>query len=85
MNKTTITEGEKRVEIILSSRAKNLLLPNRAIKQKIADAMGVDYYTVHRYIRDDSEKITVGSAMVVIREETGLTDDLLLMEKTVSE
>jgi hypothetical protein len=81
MKNTTVKEEGKRVEIILSARAKNLLLPNRMIKQKIADAMGLDYFTIHRWIREDDEKITQGAAMKVIREETGLTDELLLTER----
>lgn len=72
--------GKKIKRTILSTRAKNLLLPNRMIKQKIAAAIGLSDFTIHRWIQDDSEKITQAGCLKVIREETGLTDDLLLME-----
>lgn len=65
---------------ILSSRTKNLLLPNKRIKELIADAVGVDYWTIHRWIQNDDSKITQAGAMKVIRDETGLTDDLILTE-----
>lgn len=84
MENTTIqAENNKETlhsKICLSTRAKNLLLPHKQIKQKIADAIGKDYWTVHRWIQHDDSKITQAAALQVIREETGLTNELILQE-----
>lgn len=74
-----INESPNKMDkIILSPRAKNLLLPNKMIKDKIAAACGCTYFSVHRWIQDDDSRITQAAAMKVIREETGLTDELIL-------
>jgi len=73
----------KRKETILSTRAKNLLLPNKRIKEKIATAVNKGYHTSNRWIQDDSTLITQADAMKVIREETGLNDEQLLMTRLV--
>lgn len=64
--------------VVLSDRVRNLLRSNTNIKQLIADAIGVDYFTVHRWIKKNDPKITQAAGMKVIREQTGLTDDLIL-------
>jgi hypothetical protein len=69
---------EQAIRTILSARAKNLLLPNKIIKDKIAEATNTSYSTVHRWIQDDSPLITQADAMRVIREYTGLTDEQIL-------
>jgi hypothetical protein len=69
-----------KVRLGLTVRAQNLLLHNRRIKDKIAASCGVVAWTVHRWIRDNDSDITQASAMKVIRDETGLTDDLILQE-----
>lgn len=76
----TKTAIKKRKRIILSVRAKNLLEPNKRIKDKIAAACGVNTWTVHRWIVSGDSRITQASAMKIIREETGLSDELLLQE-----
>lgn len=64
----------------LSARAKNLLLPNKMIKDAIAKAMGTTYFSVHRWIQDDSPKIAHVDALRIIREFTGLTDEQILTQ-----
>lgn len=71
---------EKEIKFILTTRAKNLLQPNKIIKDKIATACGISSWTVHRWIMEDDPRITQANAMKVIREQTGLTDDLILRE-----
>lgn len=86
-NTTTVEENyfdEKRTRLILSPRAKNLVLSNKNIKEKIADAIDVDYWTVHRWIQNDDSKITQLKAMQVLRDQLGLTDELILIEVPVS-
>lgn len=72
---------------VLTSRVKNLLLPNKLIKDKISVAMGVHALTVHRWVQVCDEEPTALSqpdAMKVIREETGLTDDLILTTTSIA-
>lgn len=67
-------------KVVLSLRTQLLLKSNTAIKQMIADAIGVDYWTVHRWIKKNNPKVTQAAGLKVIREQTGLTDDLILTE-----
>lgn len=71
---------ETKTKIVLSTRARNLLLPNKMIKEKIATAMGVTLHTIQRWLNQNDPLITQAAALKVIREETGLTDDLILIE-----
>lgn len=63
---------------VLTTRAINLLLPNKMIKDKIAEACGVTYFAVHRWVQDNDPKLTQADAMRVIRDQTGMTDDQIL-------
>ena len=76
INKTTIEEEKKPLE--LSTRVRNLLLPNKVIKGKMATASGVDYWTIQRWLHRNDAKLTQAGILQVIREETGLTDELIL-------
>jgi len=68
----------------LSTIAFNLLHSNKPIKDRIAAACGVTYWSVHRWISDDDPRITQADAMKVIRTETGLSDDEILQVKEVA-
>lgn len=72
---------DKRIETVLSTRAKNLLLYNTRLKKMIAVAVDRNPETVHRWIQDDETLITQADAMEIIRRELGLPDEELLMKK----
>ena len=74
------TDIKKRTKIILSIRAKNLLLPNKRIKDKIAEALGISTWTIHRWIQQDDPQITQAQPMKIIRDQTGLADEFILQE-----
>lgn len=76
-----MTNQPEQTRTVLTIRAKNLLLPNKRIKDKIADACGTTYFSVHAWIKNDSPKITQADALRVIREETGLTDEQILTQE----
>lgn len=52
----------------------------KEVKQKIADAVGVTIHAVYRWINDNDDNLTKASALKVIREELGLTDQQILEE-----
>lgn len=54
---------------------------SRDQKDKIASAMNVQPSTVYRWISTNDDSLTKAAALLVIREETGLTDDQLLEEE----
>lgn len=54
------------------------------IRMKLGLAMNRSERTIFRYIEDESDELTKASALVVIREETGLTDDQILEPVTES-
>lgn len=54
---------------------------SREQKDKIASAMNVQPSTVYRWISTNDDSLTKASALLVIREETGLNDDQLLEEE----
>lgn len=66
----------------LSDRVKKLLYYNTEIKKAIAESIGVDYWTVHRWIKNGDAKATQIHVLEAIRELTGLTDEVILEEKT---
>jgi len=55
-----------------------LILKDRAIKQKVAEAMSVTENTVYYWLKTDSEKLTIATVLDVISRETGLTFEQLL-------
>jgi hypothetical protein len=48
------------------------------IKLKLALALNCSEGSINRYIRENSDNLTKAAAMIVIREETGLTSDEIL-------
>lgn len=52
----------------------------KTIVPKLAEALKVTDQTAYFYIRTNSDELTKASALKVIREETGLTDDQILEE-----
>lgn len=72
---------QKTPVIALSARALNILLPNKMIKNKIAAGSGLSYATVNRWLNDNDPFLTQANILKIIRDETGLTDDIILGEK----
>ncbi len=54
-----------------------------AFRLKLAMALGVGEASIRRYIADNSDHLTKAAALAVIREETGLSDDLILESNLV--
>jgi hypothetical protein len=51
------------------------------IRRKLTVALDVTDQTVVRYIKDNSDDLTKAAALKVIRQETGLTDEQILVEE----
>jgi len=55
------------------------------LRLKVRTALGVSNPTMTRLLRENDDDLTKAAAMQVIREETGLSDDQILEQDTVSE
>lgn len=66
----------------LTKKCLSLIEGNSKIRNLIAAALGVTESSVRRWLdgKSNHEMLTTASALKVIREETGLTDDQILME-----
>lgn len=53
---------------------------SREDKQRLADYLGVGIATIHHHIRNESDVFTKAGCMEIIREVTGQTDDVLLVQ-----
>lgn len=51
---------------------------NAGIRGRICAATGKSYPTIQRWVEDNDEGLTLASALEVIREELGLTNDEIL-------
>jgi hypothetical protein len=51
---------------------------SRSLPKKLQAVLGVSRVTIWRYIKDNSDELTKAAALVVIREETGLSDAEIL-------
>jgi hypothetical protein len=49
------------------------------IKSKLALALDCSEGTINRYIRENDDNLTKAAALEVMRNETGLTDEEILM------
>lgn len=80
--------SDEKIEVVtvtryrLSDKVRKLLFHNTEIKKAIAASIGVDYWTVHRWLKNGNAKATQIHVLQAIRELTGLTDDVILEEKT---
>lgn len=54
----------------------------REMTKKIAKAIGVSEPTAYKYIRENAPELTMASALQVIKQETGLSDDQILESET---
>jgi hypothetical protein len=55
----------------------------KTIVPRLSEALGVGEQVIYKYIRTESDELTKASAIKIIREETGLTDEQIL-EETVT-
>lgn len=56
---------------------------SREQKDRIATACRVQPSTVYRWIANEDSSLTMASALKVIREETGLSDEDILLETPI--
>jgi predicted DNA-binding transcriptional regulator YafY len=48
--------------------------------ERLADALNVSNASIYRYLNTNSDDLTKAAALAIIRDVTGLTDDLILEE-----
>lgn len=60
-----------------------LIINTVTIRLKLALALGVGEQTIIRYISVNHENLTKAAALKVIREQTGLSDDEIIVEAKV--
>lgn len=63
--------------MILTKRAIEMI-DNRQFMLKMASVMGVGFSTAYRWVKVNSDNLTKASALKIIREETGLSDEDIL-------
>jgi hypothetical protein len=71
-----------RGKLMLSETALELIRDKR-IRRKLAEALDVTDKVIQNYINRNDDKLTKAAAMIVIREETKLDDDEILVASTV--
>lgn len=52
-------------------------------KEELAKAIGISVNTLYRHIIENNDSLTKAAALQLIRKETGLTDDQILMSEPV--
>ena len=63
---------------MLTQKALTKIGKNGTLKGRLADAMGKSMFTIHRWIKDNDPMLTTATALQIIREETGMSDDEIL-------
>lgn len=71
--------------MILTNAALDTINKNMVCKNRLALEMDKSQYTIQRWINTNDEMLTTASALKVIREETGLSDDEILTETVAAE
>lgn len=51
------------------------------IRRKIAEALKVSEQSVYRWVAENDDNLTKAAALVIIKQETGLTDQEILEEE----
>ena len=71
--------------MILSTLALDILLVRPELRQEIADAYGVTDQSVRMWRRDNTPngKLTLKPSLTIIEENTGLTQDQILIDEAL--
>lgn len=56
----------------------------REMVQKLSEVLGVSEPTTYNYIATNSDNLTKAAALEVIRQETGLSDDQILVKEVAT-
>lgn len=67
----------------LTKKVLNILEGSATIQGRIADASEKSFATVKRWIENNDEMLTTASNLQIIREETKLSDEEILVEEPV--
>lgn len=72
--------------MILSTLALDILLVRPELRQEIADAYGVTDQSVRMWRRDNTPngKLTLKPSLTIIEENTGLTQDQILIDEALA-
>lgn len=68
----------------LTQKALEAVRTNKRLRARLALALDKSDFSVQRWIKENSEMLTMAASLKVIREETGLNDEEIL-EETESE
>lgn len=68
------------ITMLLSEKAKQIIQhrDGMRIRNRLAYELDKSYATIERWLTTNDEMLTTASALRIIREETGLTDDQIL-------
>lgn len=69
---------------MISKKAIGLLKKNEEAKGRIAGATNRTGYTVNRWIYENDIMLTTAVVLDIIRDETGLTDDEILVKENAA-
>lgn len=66
----------------LSELAIQRITDSKSLPKKLRATLGITRQTMAKYLKENNDFLTKASAIKIIREETGLTDDQILEEST---
>lgn len=69
--------------MVLKSAVLATIRNNKRIKNRLALEMDKSSFTIERWITTNDQSLTLASALKIIKEETGLTDNEILEESEV--
>lgn len=65
----------------LSEKALKKILDSKSLPGLIRASIGVSRVTMWKYLKENSDELTKAAALEVIRKETGMTDDEILVRE----
>lgn len=74
----------KQIYMKLSQQAINALKNNKRARARLQLEFDKSEYTINRYIADNDIMLTTASALVIIREETGMKNNQILVNSRVA-
>ena len=64
----------------ISDAAIERIRDSRILREKIESALGVSYFTIHRYLTDKNIMLTTAVVVDIIKQETRLTEEEIIVK-----
>ena len=69
---------------MLTEKALKAITSNETLKGRIATACNRSVYTIIRWVQDKDVMLTTAAVLQLIREETGMSDEEILIQEPAS-